>query len=148
MTDRQDELVRAAAEARQTAYSPYSRFRVGAAVLTSTGRIYAGCNVENVSYGLTVCAERVAVWKAVSEGEREIEAVAVVVEGSPAFPCGACLQVIQQFAAESGTTIIAAATDGRTERRQLSECLPYPFSSFDPEGRAGPSDDDSAKHPA
>ena len=127
------DLVRAAVEARERAYAPYSRFRVGAAVLAASGRIFTGCNVENVSYGLTVCAERAAVWKAASEGEREIAAVAVVVEGRPAFPCGACLQVIQEFAGKEPPVIIAASTDGTSETRSLSECLPCAFTRFEPE---------------
>lgn len=125
-----DELLAAAAAARYQAYAPYSRFRVGAAVLTAGGQIFTGCNVENVSYGLAICAERVAVFKAAADGEREVVAVAVVIEGEPAFPCGACLQVIQEFAGEEPPVIIAANTSGAVETKRLSECLPCAFTRF------------------
>lgn len=85
--------------ARKHAYAPYSRFRVGAALLTDDGRVIHGCNVENASFGLSICAERNAIWKAVSEGEREFVAVAVTAEpGHGASPCGACRQVLHEFA--------------------------------------------------
>ena len=126
-------LIAAALKAREQAYAPYSRFRVGAAVLTSSGRIFTGCNVENVSYGLTVCAERVAVWNAAAAGERELVAVAVVTDGAPVFPCGACLQVIQEFAGTEPPVIIAANLEGAAVVRSLSECLPCAFTSFKPD---------------
>lgn len=126
-------LIRAAIEARESAYAPYSRFRVGAAVLAASGRIYTGCNVENVSYGLTVCAERVAIWNAVSQGEREVVALAVVAGESIAYPCGACLQVVREFAGGESPVIIIAATDGSSDVKSLSECLPYAFTSFESE---------------
>ena len=90
-------LVEAARLARQSAYAPYSHFAVGAAVLTRSGKVVTGCNIENASFGLTVCAERVAIWKAVSEGETNFLALAVVtsIDGSP---CGACRQVMAEFA--------------------------------------------------
>lgn len=122
-----DELIHAATEARKNAYAPYSRFPVGAAVLTPGGRIFTGCNVENVSFGLTVCAERVAVANAVAAGEREIVAVAIVVGGAAANPCGACLQVIQEFAGNKPPTVISAGTDGSVVVKSLSDCLPYAF---------------------
>lgn len=125
-----DALTQAALDARERAYAPYSRFRVGAAALMASGLTYTGCNIENVSYGLSVCAERVAIWNAVSEGEREIVALAVVVAGSIAYPCGACLQVIHEFAGEEPPVIIAANLDGVSELKKLSECLPYAFTQF------------------
>ena len=131
--DRRDEVVTAATKAGEAAYAPYSGFQVGAAVLTATGRIFTGCNVENVSYGLTVCAERVAVWNAVAAGEREVVAVAVVTDGPLVFPCGACLQVIQEFAGTEPPVIIAANLEGAAEVRSLAECLPCAFTSFKPD---------------
>ena len=126
---RADELVQAATEARERGYTLYTKFRVGAAVLTSGGRIFTGANVENVSYGLSMCAERVAVFNAVAAGEREIVAVAIVSRGG-VYPCGACLQVMQEFAGDEPPVIIAAATDGAVEVKTLSECLPCAFTEF------------------
>lgn len=100
-------LIESAKEARNHAYAPYSGFRVGAALLTKTGKIYKGANVENSSYGLTVCAERIAVFKAVTEGEYELEAVCVVGSGSGfTYPCGACLQVMSEFAPELKVIVV------------------------------------------
>lgn len=91
-------LLEHAKEARKRAYVPYSGFPVGAALLTKSGKIYEGCNIENASYGLSNCAERTTIFKAISEGETEIEAIAVVAEsGQPVPPCGACRQVISEF---------------------------------------------------
>lgn len=123
------ELIRAASEVRENAYAPYSKFKVGAAALTSTGRIFIGCNVENVSFGLTICAERVAVAGAVAAGEREITAVAIVTDGVPANPCGACLQVMQEFAGSASPVIISVGTDGSIDEKPLSTCLPCAFES-------------------
>jgi cytidine deaminase len=130
-------LVRAARAATKNAYAPYSQFKVGAAVLTSKGRIFSGCNVENSSFGLTVCAERVAIFKAVSAGEHEIKAVAVFAESpnsqlatrdsslaSLTPPCGACLQVISEFA-ENPEIVLS---NGRTTKTyHLKELLPLGF---------------------
>lgn len=118
-------LVRAAAQARRHAYAPYSRFRVGAAVLTQDGSIFTGANIENASYGLSHCAERVAIHKAVSEGHRTITTVAVVVDGDePAMPCGACRQVMAEF----GVRRVIVATGGNVRRvRTLKQLLAEPF---------------------
>src|SRR5271154_4664561 len=93
-----DELLLAARKVRESAYAPYSRFQVGAALRTASGRIYCGCNVENLSFGLTVCAERAAVFAAVAAGETRFEAIAVVADSvQPVTPCGACRQVLVEF---------------------------------------------------
>jgi len=123
-------LTAAAREARKKAHAPYSAFFVGAAVEAGSGKIYPGCNVENASYGLTVCAERVAILKAVSEGEREIKTVVVVAgEGREVErPCGACLQVMQEFAPKNQPMVIVTCTaDGIYETHTLAEYLPMPF---------------------
>ena len=120
-------LLDEAGEARRRAYSPYSQFAVGAAVMTTNGAVFTGCNVENVSFGLTVCAERLAIFKAVSEGEEKMAAVAVVAPGeSPAKPCGACLQVMSEFG-EPDTLIVCATPEGRREVYRLYDLLPKPF---------------------
>lgn len=102
----QEELVRQAGQAREKAYAPYSRYRVGAALLGKSGRVYTGCNVENASFGSTICAERTATVKAVSDGEREFEAIAVVtLDGGT--PCGACRQFLYEFAPPELPVIVA-----------------------------------------
>lgn len=121
------ELFEEARKARLCSYSPYSKFRVGAAVLSDSGRIFSGCNVENASYGLTVCAERVATLKAISEGARKIVALVISTgdheHRSPEVtPCGACLQVLSEFAAPD--TMIAIE-EGAAQK--LSDFLPNPF---------------------
>ena len=118
------ELYQKALEARNKAYAPYSHFPVGAAVCTRSGQIYTGCNIENASYGLTVCAERVAAWKAVSAGERELLRLALVTsDGST--PCGACRQVLQEFA--PGLEILLADTSGNARIVNLDTLLPDAF---------------------
>jgi cytidine deaminase len=120
------ELMAEAERARRNAYAPYSRFSVGAALLTADGRLFHGCNVENASYGLAVCAERNAVWKAVSEGEREFVAIAVTArEGAGAPPCGSCRQVLQEFAPRA--MVYWRAARGRIVRRRLDGLLPQAF---------------------
>lgn len=118
-------LARAARLAARKAYAPFSGFKVGAAVLTSWGRLYTGCNVENSSYGLTVCAERVAILKAVSAGDRSIRAVAVHADSDRRVPpCGACLQVINEF----GDNPVILLSNNRTiEARRLRDLLPRGF---------------------
>ncbi len=124
------ELVSAAAQAATQSYSPYSHFPVGAALMTSTGRVVTGCNVENASYGLTLCAERVAVLKAVSEGDRNILALAVVGgKDKAARPCGACLQVLSEFCSPDCRIILAPLNHpDKTEEFLLSDLLPHGFS--------------------
>ena len=125
-TARDDRLVAAAAAARARAYAPYSKFRVGAAVLTADGSVFAGPNIENASYPLSHCAERVAIHKAVSEGHRRLRAVAVVADGDqPAMPCGACRQVMAEFGVGR---IIVATPGGRRRVRTLRALLPEPFT--------------------
>ena len=121
-------LSQAAKEACAHSYSPYSGFAVGAAVLASDGNVYAGTNVENASYGATMCAERVAVFKAVSEGAREILAIAVYTASADyAFPCGMCLQVLSEFAGDIPVLVMGNAG---TKRYTLSEMLPHPFKEL------------------
>jgi len=121
-----ENLVQRATEAREHAYAPYSSFKVGAALLASNGRVFTGCNVENATYGLTVCAERVALWKAVSEGEREFVAVAVVADGErPPSPCGACRQLLWEFCDD--IEVITANLRGARQSYHLSELFPHPF---------------------
>lgn len=124
-----DALLHVAREALSDAHAPYSGFRVGAAVLTASNKVYSGCNVENASYGLTVCAERVAVLKAVSEGEKMISAVAIVVSGDQmARPCGACLQVLREFAGDPAMPVVTACEGADTfEVHPLKDYLPMPF---------------------
>jgi cytidine deaminase len=118
-------LVSAARQARLNAYAPYSRFRVGAAVLADDGRVFAGCNVENSSFGLTVCAERNAVAAAIAEGARPV-AVAVVTESGEVAPCGACRQVLAEFS--PSMPVLLAAPEGAAVRRvPMDELLPGAF---------------------
>jgi cytidine deaminase len=120
----QNELIEQATMARDQAYAPYSKFTVGAALRTKSGRIFTGCNVENVSLGLTICAERTAVVSAVAAGEREFVSVAVVTGfGEPVFPCGACRQVLAEF--NPRLEVIASTTDGKTDTALLSDLLPH-----------------------
>ena len=122
-------LIQLAVEARQWAYAPYSNYRVGAAALTSTGRFFTGCNVENASYPNGLCAERVAVFKAVSEGEREFLAIAVVT-GNGGTPCGACRQVLAEFGLD--TLVLIADGDGNLKDEvRLTELLPGAFGPSD-----------------
>lgn len=125
-------LVRAARAASRRAYAPYSKFAVGAAVLAADGTLYAGCNVENASYGLTVCAERVAMQSAVAAGRRRLRAVAVA-GPSGINPCGACRQVMAEFGVE---TVIVAGSGALPESISLRELLPRPFVTRALRGRA------------
>ncbi len=126
LNERERELIGKAVEVRERAYAPYSRFKVGAALLSRDGRVFAGCNVENASYGLTVCAERVALFKAVSEGTREFEAIAIACGKGPCAPCGACRQVLFEFAPD--LTVIMTDSEGKEIRvSKLSDLLPEGF---------------------
>ena len=121
-----EELIQCAKNATAHAYAPYSQFYVGAALLTTDGKLYTGCNIENASYGATNCAERTAIFKAISEGERSFEKIAVVAKnGSTAYPCGMCLQVMSEFMPE---VTILLEEKGRTVSYQLKELLPKGFS--------------------
>jgi cytidine deaminase len=133
------ELVALGRMARDQAYAPYSRFRVGAALRTTSGRLYSGCNVENASYGLSICAERVAIFKAISEGEREFEALAVVSE-TMASPCGACRQVLAEFGLD--TKVIVADLGAGQRVFTVGDLLPAAFTpSCLPRSRATKQED-------
>ncbi len=121
-------LVRTARAARRRAYAPYSHFLVGAAVLTGTGTIVPGCNVENASYGLSVCAERAAIHRAVAGGHRRLRAVAVATGPSVSMPCGACRQVMQEFGVRF---VIVTGDRGGARTFRLTELLAHPFSPAD-----------------
>ncbi|NLK69731.1 MAG: cytidine deaminase [Clostridiaceae bacterium] len=124
-------LVNKALEARDNAYVPYSNFRVGAAVLTVDEKIFTGCNVENSSYGATICAERTAIVKAVSAGESELIAIAIASDSSSlTFPCGICRQVISEFANED-TKFICSNKNGEYKIYNMDELLPHAFSKDD-----------------
>ena len=123
-----DALISAAKQARENAHAPFSDFRVGAAVRANSGRVYAGCNIENASYSLTCCAERVAIFKALSEGERGFEAIAVVAETDNLTPpCGACRQIIWEFCGD--VPVILANLKGKIEQESAGKLLPRPFDS-------------------
>ena len=128
--DRHAEIVAAAQAVRLHAYAPASRFHVGAAVRVRDGRVFVGCNVENASYGLTICAERAAVCAAVASGAREIEAVAVATDLiEPARPCGACRQVLAEFGI--GMQVVLVGSTGARVEVALRELLPDPFTFAD-----------------
>ncbi len=120
--------IKQALTVRGNAHAPYSKFQVGAAVLTASGEIFAGCNVENASYGLTICAERVAVGTAVAAGHKQIVAVAVVSSGGHS-PCGACRQVLSEFGPAMEVILIDADDPTRTRTTTLAALLPEQFSS-------------------
>ncbi len=123
-------LIAAARRARERAYAPYSRFRVGAALLGRDGRIYSGCNVENASYGLSQCAERNALARAVAEGCRRFQAIALVSQASgPISPCGACRQALSEF--EPDIEVVMAGPQGQVVVETLSRLLPFSFGPKD-----------------
>lgn len=129
-------LVAAARAVRARAYAPYSRFHVGAALLAEDGTVFVGANVENSSFGLTICAERTAVVSAVAHGQRRFRALALVAgRGEPASPCGACRQVLHEFAPHLPVRLVSA--DGRTRDVRLDELLPLGFAHDDLKRGAG-----------
>ncbi len=121
-----EELIARAVEVRENACASYSHYKVGAALLASSGKVYTGCNVENSTYGLTVCAERVALWKALSEGERKFARLVVVTSSEPpASPCGACRQLLWEFCGD--IEVILANLQGFRQTLRLAEIFPCPF---------------------
>jgi cytidine deaminase len=123
-----DSLIAAAKSARANAHAPFSNFKVGAALRTSSGKIFGGCNVENATYGLTVCAERVAIFKAISEGERKFDAIAVVTDTDALTPpCGACRQLIWEFCGD--VPVVMSNLQGSVEELRMSQLFPKPFDS-------------------
>lgn len=134
--EEQEKLLDAAQKARENSYSPYSKFKVGAAVLTDDGRIFSGTNIENASYGLTVCAERNAIFAAVGAGKRKLRALALITQKLPGLdfnsPCGACRQVMSEFIAP-GAPIYIAVLDGDKRTvfcKRMEEIMPFPFDKF------------------
>lgn len=123
-------LINAAVKARVRAYTPYSKFKVGAAVLVDSGKIYSGCNIENASLGGTVCAERVAIVKAVSEGYKGILAIAIAGGDKPLYPCGMCRQVMTEFAAPDMPIICTDRNGSTYEIYELAELMPSAFTNF------------------
>lgn len=124
MTDKDEELLQKARDMKRFAYVPYSHYWVGAALRSKDGRVFTGCNVENAAFGNTMCAERTALFKAVSEGAREFTAIAIAAEGSAPFPCGACRQSLYEFAPELRVLV---TWDGNVREARLSELLPEGF---------------------
>jgi cytidine deaminase len=125
-------LLREAHAATANAYVPYSRFPVGAALITADGTTISGCNIENASFGLTVCAERAAVFRAVAGGTREITAIAVVAANIDAVtPCGACRQVLNEFAPSTGDMVVVLEREGKPEQTTLAALLPQAFGPRD-----------------
>jgi cytidine deaminase len=121
-----EELIARAVEVRENACAGYSHYKVGAALLAASGKVYTGCNVENSTYGLTVCAERVALWKALSEGERTFTQIAVVTSSEPpASPCGACRQLLWEYCGD--IKVILANLQGFRKTLDLAEIFPRPF---------------------
>jgi len=125
-----EKLIKEAEKARKRAYTPYSKFKVGAAVLCADGKILTGCNIENASFGLAVCAERVAIFKAISEGSTKFEAIAVIGDtDKPCSPCGACRQVISEFGED--IPLIMANLKGDVKIKKIKELLPEAFNKKD-----------------
>ena len=130
MENTMERLVRAALEAREKAYVPYSNFPIGAALLTKDGQIFSGCNIENASYGLTNCAERTAIFKAISAGHHDLKMMVVVADTArPIPPCGACRQVIFEFGED--ITIVMRNLQGDSVQYQSRELLPAAFNRRD-----------------
>lgn len=129
------ELIKKALEAQKMAYVPYSKFHVGAALLTEDNKLYTGCNIEIASYSPTLCAERTAIFKAISEGQRKIKAIAVVGDANPTFPCGVCRQVIREFGKDA--VVIVANSEDDYKEYTLDELLPHSFGPEDLESSRG-----------
>lgn len=127
-----EQLIKAAIEAKEHAYAPYSNFRVGAALLTKGGKVYQGCNIENAAYSPTNCAERTAFFKAVYEGEREFEAIAINGDGDDyLFPCGVCRQVMAEFCDQDTFLIYVSKKNGAYQKYTLAELFPGAFTKDD-----------------
>ncbi|NLB91577.1 MAG: cytidine deaminase [Clostridiales bacterium] len=124
-----EELLQFARQAMERSYSPYSRYPVGACILCEDGRIFQGCNIENASFGLSNCAERTAVFKAVSEGARDFVSIAIAAKNSPPWPCGACRQVLNEFAPD--IRVLVTWDEGNVESATLQELLPHGFGPKD-----------------
>lgn len=124
-----DDLIGLAKNVRENAYAPYSKFKVGAVLVTKSGKVFTGVNVENASYGLTNCAERTAIFKAVSEGEKEFDMIVIIADTEkPVSPCGACRQVMAEF---GNFRVILANTKGEWLETNVKELLPYSFDKKD-----------------
>jgi cytidine deaminase len=122
-------LVKKALEAKKKAYAPYSGFRVGAALIAGSGKVYTGCNIECSSYSPTICAERTAISKAVSEGERQIVAIAITGDSEWTYPCGVCRQVIREFGKDA--KVIVVKSEDEYKEYTLEELLPHSFGPED-----------------
>ncbi|MTI49416.1 MAG: cytidine deaminase [Firmicutes bacterium] len=133
--DQYKDLIKKAMEAKEKAYVPYSKFHVGAALKTKEGKIYTGCNIESASYTPTICAERTAIAKAISEGDKDFEAIAVTGDSDYTFPCGVCRQVIREFGRD--IKVIVANTEDDFRVYTLDELLPNSFGPEDLEENGG-----------
>lgn len=121
-----EDLYKTAVEARQNSYSPYSKFRVGAALLTTSGKVFTGCNIENSSFSLTICAERTALFKAISEGEKKFSKLLIVSDAEEFIsPCGACRQVISDLAGD--VEVILTNANGEMQSKKVNDLLPFAF---------------------
>lgn len=132
------DLIKKALEAKKKAHVPYSNFRVGAALITDDGKVFTGCNIEISSYSPTICAERTAIFKAISEGHRKIKAIAVVGDSDFTYPCGVCRQVIREFGKDA--TIIVANSEDDYREHKLEDLLPYSFGPEDLENSRSEED--------
>lgn len=128
MENKEKELIKAAVRVRENAHAPFSNFKVGAALMTKNGKIYTGCNIENATYGLTICAERNAIFKAISEGEKDFETISVVADTDKLTPpCGACRQIIWEFCGD--VPVILANLNGNSETVMMKELFPRAFDA-------------------
>ncbi|NLY86409.1 MAG: cytidine deaminase [Tissierellia bacterium] len=132
------DLIKKALEAKKKAHVPYSNFRVGAALITDDGKVFTGCNIEISSYSPTICAERTAIFKAISEGHKKIKAIAVVGDSDFTYPCGVCRQVIREFGKDA--TIIVANSEDDYREHKLEDLLPYSFGPEDLENSRSEED--------